>query len=121
MRITGHSQAVFKANTQFSPLFEPIKVGYLGSSDDGQQPFCKDAEGWGPLSPIRYDFTPCFLDVWISSVAVFGLLFGAGAIVYLLRWRPPQPVRKNWHLYLKLVSKLSVHNMWIFFPVQRLI
>ncbi|KAM3473295.1 hypothetical protein MY5147_004840 [Beauveria neobassiana] len=46
-------------------------------------PFCADPEGWGPLSPIRYDFTPCFIDVWIGSVAVFSFLFGPLAIWYL--------------------------------------
>ncbi|KAK2749837.1 hypothetical protein FQN57_005251 [Myotisia sp. PD_48] len=68
----------------------------------GRQPFCGDLEGWGPMSSIRYDFTPCFLDVWISSVAGFGLLFGAGALYMLLKWRTPEPVSRNWHFYTKL-------------------
>jgi hypothetical protein len=67
------------------------------------QPFCHDAEGWGPLSPHRFDFTPCFLDVWVILVAVFGLALGAGALWVLLKRRTPQPVQKNWHFYAKLV------------------
>jgi ATP-binding cassette subfamily C (CFTR/MRP) protein 1 len=54
------------------------------------------------MSGLRWDFTPCFLDVWIATVAVFGILAGAGAIVYL-RSQPPQPVQKNWHFWAKLV------------------
>ncbi|KAL8640320.1 MAG: hypothetical protein Q9228_002750 [Teloschistes exilis] len=67
-----------------------------------RQTLCGNNEGWGPISPFRYDFTPCFLDVWITSVALFGLILGAGAIWYLLKRRTPSPVSKNWHFYTKL-------------------
>ncbi|KAG9877982.1 ATP-binding cassette glutathione S-conjugate transporter, partial [Aureobasidium melanogenum] len=67
-----------------------------------RQPLCRNAEGWGPISPFRYDFTPCFLDVWIASVSVFGLVFGAGAVYYLLKKCSPQPVKQDWHFYTKL-------------------
>jgi hypothetical protein len=40
--------------------------------------------------------------VWIATVAAFGIVGGAGAIVYL-RGQPPQPVKKNWHFWAKLV------------------
>lgn len=56
----------------------------------------------GPISPYRYDFTPCFLDVWISVVAVFGLLCGTAAIYWLLKRRSPSSVSKDWHFYTKL-------------------
>lgn len=68
-----------------------------------RQPLCGNDEGWGPISPFRYDFTPCFLDVWISTVALFGLVLGPAAIWYLLKRRVPSPVAKNWHFYLKLL------------------
>lgn len=54
------------------------------------------------MSPFRYDFTPCFLDVWITAVAVFGVVLGAGAVWYLLSKRTPSTVSKNWHFYAKL-------------------
>jgi ATP-binding cassette subfamily C (CFTR/MRP) protein 1 len=76
----------------------------IHSFSPSRQPFCGDSEGWGPISPIRFDFTPCFLDVWILSVAVWGLLFGAGALWYLLRKKAAQLVPKNWHFHAKLVS-----------------
>ncbi|KAF2474108.1 multidrug resistance-associated protein 1 [Lindgomyces ingoldianus] len=82
----------------------PFIHGYLEASDHHQQPLCGNAEGWGPLSPIRYDFTPCFLDVWIAVVAVGGILGGAGAAWYLLKECTPQPVKKNWHFYAKLIT-----------------
>lgn len=68
------------------------------------QPFCGDVEGWGPLSRLRFDLTPCFLDVGASVVALFGLVLGSGALWFLLNKRIPQPVSKNWHFYAKLVS-----------------
>ncbi|KAL8667629.1 MAG: hypothetical protein Q9202_000484 [Teloschistes flavicans] len=67
-----------------------------------RQTLCGNTEGWGPISPFRYDFTPCFLDVWITSVALFGIVLGAGATWYLLKRRTPSPVSKNWHFYTKL-------------------
>jgi ATP-binding cassette subfamily C (CFTR/MRP) protein 1 len=71
--------------------------------DQKAQPLCGNREGWGPLSPDRYDFTPCFLDVWIASVAVlFGLVMGSGAIWFLLRKKSPQDIKKDWHFYAKL-------------------
>ncbi|KAK3676345.1 ATP-binding cassette glutathione S-conjugate transporter ycf1 [Recurvomyces mirabilis] len=75
---------------------------YLSASRHKAQPFCGNAEGWGPLSPHRWDFTPCFLDIWIAVVSVFGILGGAGAIYYLLRYCKPAAVEKNWHFYTKL-------------------
>ncbi|KAE8148597.1 P-loop containing nucleoside triphosphate hydrolase protein [Aspergillus avenaceus] len=66
-------------------------------------PFCGDIEGWGPLSKFRFDLTPCFLDLGVAIVAAWGLIFGAGAIWFLLKKRVPQPVSKNWHFYAKLV------------------
>jgi ATP-binding cassette subfamily C (CFTR/MRP) protein 1 len=74
-----------------------------------QQPFCHDFEGWGPISRLRFDLTPCFLDVGVALVALFGLLFGGGAIWFLMK-KMPQRVKKNWHFYSKLVSSWIVAN-----------
>ncbi|EEQ34194.1 ATP-binding cassette glutathione S-conjugate transporter ycf1 [Microsporum canis] len=64
--------------------------------------FCGDAEGWGPISSIRYGLTPCFLDVFICFVAVFGLVGSAGALWLLLRHRTAENIPRNWHFYAKL-------------------
>ncbi|KKK26753.1 hypothetical protein ARAM_007040 [Aspergillus rambellii] len=66
------------------------------------QPFCGDSEGWGPVSSIRFDLTPCSLDLGVSLVAVFGILFGSAALWFLFKKRIPEPVPKNWHFYAKL-------------------
>ncbi|KAF2418923.1 multidrug resistance-associated protein 1 [Tothia fuscella] len=93
-----------------SPLFFPHQSDATGRgsylratrTSRQQQPLCGNIEGWGPLSPFRWDFTPCFLDIWQASVAAFGILAGLGAIVYL-RSQPPQPVKKDWHFWTKLI------------------
>ncbi|KAI9838425.1 MAG: hypothetical protein M1838_004608 [Thelocarpon superellum] len=75
---------------------------YLSATTHPAQPLCGNSEGWGPLSPYRYDFTPCFLDVWIALVALFGVLFGAAAAWWLLRRHVAKPIPKDWHFYTKL-------------------
>ncbi|TEA16194.1 Metal resistance protein YCF1 [Colletotrichum sidae] len=74
---------------------------YLSATEHIKQPLCGNAEGWGPLSPIRYDFTPCFIDVWIASVAVFGVVFGSLAIIWLLQRKKPSDAPKDWHFWAK--------------------
>ena len=65
--------------------------------------FCGDPEGWGPLSLAGFYLTPCFLDVIVAVVAVWGVIGGACALWLLLKKRIPQSVAKNWHFYAKLV------------------
>jgi hypothetical protein len=89
-----------------SPV-EAAHTATIHSFSPSRQPFCGDHEGWGPISSIRFDFTPCFLYVWILCVAVWGILFGAGALWYLFKKKAAQQVPKNWHFHAKLVS----HNM----------
>jgi ATP-binding cassette, subfamily C (CFTR/MRP), member 1 len=72
------------------------------------QPFCHSDEGWGPLSLLRYDFTPCFLDVGVSAVSLFGLLFGILTIWLLVTKESKQPTERNWHYYTKLVGVFDI-------------
>jgi hypothetical protein len=90
----------------FLPYFQPNLPlqGYLSASSQSTQPLCGNSEGWGPLSPIRYDFTPCFLDVWITAVSVGAIAGGAATIWYLLKHCVQQDVKRNWHFWAKLVS-----------------
>jgi hypothetical protein len=78
--------------------------GYLDATHTFHQPLCGNKEGWGPLSPIRYDFTPCFIDVWVASVAVFGIVFGSAAITWLLKHRKPAALAKGLHFWAKQVG-----------------
>lgn len=80
------------------------ETGYLSATEDLKQPLCGNAEGWGPLSPFRYDFTPCFIDVWLASVAAFGVVFGLIALTWLLRKRKSVEVAKGWQFWTKQVS-----------------
>lgn len=69
--------------------------------DRSAHPLCRNPEGWGPLSPLRWDFTPCFLDALILLVAAFGILLGSAALSYLLR-KDKESVKRDWHFYAKL-------------------
>ncbi|KZF22614.1 multidrug resistance-associated protein 1 [Xylona heveae TC161] len=100
MKAVSTSQTVLNSPAS---LFEFADQTYLGSTLYRRERLCGNIEGWGPLSPFRYDFTPCFLDVWIAAVSAYGVLFGAGAIFWLLKKNTPQPVAKNWHFFAKLV------------------
>lgn len=102
--LDGNSQA-FLGDSQ--PGFSASPTSNVHFQSRQRQPFCGDIEGWGPLSPFRFDLTPCFLDFVVSLVAAWGLFMGAGAIWFLLRKRIPQPVSKDWHFYTKLVSELT--------------
>ena len=97
--------------TLLTPSTHYPAEGYLAASGGKHQPLCGNKEGWGPLSPYRYDFTPCFLDVWILVVAVFGIVAGAGALWYLLKKCHAEPVKKNWHFYAKLVRSSLVASV----------
>jgi len=44
------------------------------------------------------------MDVWVSSVAVYGVLFGAVAIWWLLRRKTKSEVDKDWHFWTKQVG-----------------
>ncbi|KAL2282719.1 hypothetical protein FJTKL_10350 [Diaporthe vaccinii] len=89
--------------TGYRPQRFELGRGYLTAGEDFKQPLCGNEEGWGPLSPFRYDFTPCFLDVWVASVALFGLVLGLLAVVWLLRMKKPAEVVKGWHFWSKQV------------------
>lgn len=100
------SQQAFLASGSFTgyrPWRLELGQGYLTAGEDFKQPLCGNEEGWGPLSPFRYDFTPCFLDVWVASVAVFGLVLGLLAVIWLVRMRKPTEVAKGWHFWTKQV------------------
>ncbi|KAF2171079.1 hypothetical protein M409DRAFT_64044 [Zasmidium cellare ATCC 36951] len=93
------AQTPFAYASTFDILFPPT---YLSASAATKHPLCGNAEGWGPLSPHRYDLTPCFLDIWVLIVAAWGLFAGLAAIWWLYRQTRPEPVGRNWHFYSKL-------------------
>jgi hypothetical protein len=90
--------------TGYRPQLQPLGHGYFSATKDFKHPLCGNEEGWGPMSPFRYDFTPCFIDVWVSSVAVFGVVCGAFALWLLLRKSKAVDLAKDWHIWTKQVS-----------------
>ncbi|KAL2753621.1 hypothetical protein ACRALDRAFT_1051871 [Sodiomyces alcalophilus JCM 7366] len=98
----GAQQILFETGS-FTGYHPYVDLGshYLSANQAFKQPLCGDEEGWGPLSPFRYDFTPCFIDVWIAVVAAFGIVFGTVAIAWLLRKGKPTAAHKGWHFWIK--------------------
>ncbi len=104
------SQSILQSTGSFSGFrakVQELGSGYLSAETVKKQPLCANNEGWGPLSPHRYDFTPCFMDVWVSSVAVYGILFGAVAVWWLVRRKQKAEVRKDWHFWTKQVRQMN--------------
>lgn len=89
--------------TGYRAQLQELGKGYLSAADHFKQPLCGNEEGWGPLSPFRYDFTPCFIDVWVFAVAAFGVFCGSLAIWYILRKQKYSDISKDWHFWTKQV------------------
>ncbi|KAL7947345.1 P-loop containing nucleoside triphosphate hydrolase protein [Trichoderma barbatum] len=83
----------------YRPLQE-LGSHYLAASGTCKS-FCGNDEGWGPMSPFRFDFTPCFIDVWIAAVAVYGIVLGSVAIWWLLKKKQEFTTSKNAHFWIK--------------------
>ncbi|KUI60128.1 Metal resistance protein YCF1 [Cytospora mali] len=96
-------RAIFDSGsfTGYRPSHFELGKGYLSATEDFKQPLCGNEEGWGPLSPFRFDFTPCFIDVWVASVAIFGVVFGLLAVVWLVKTRKPTEISKGLHFWTK--------------------
>jgi ATP-binding cassette subfamily C (CFTR/MRP) protein 1 len=92
--------------TGFRKAVLELGSGYLSAEKRISQPLCGNKEGWGPLSDSRYDFTPCFMDVWVSTVAVYGILFGVIAVWWLVRRKTRAVVERDWHFWTKQVCCL---------------
>ncbi|APA10145.1 hypothetical protein sscle_06g049150 [Sclerotinia sclerotiorum 1980 UF-70] len=108
--VVSSSQSILKTGSfsGFRALQEQLGSGYLTADKSRPQPLCGNKEGWGPLSPHRYDFTPCFMDVWVSSVAAFGILGGAIAIWWLVKKKTTAEVKKDWHFWLKQAILIGI-------------
>jgi hypothetical protein len=98
--------------TGFRPL-ERLGGNYFSVSGF-QYPLCRNEEGWGPISKYRYDFTPCFIDVWLATVSVYALVLGPVAIWWLLRKKKTlEGASKNAHFYIKQVRIYIIYIAWL--------
>jgi ATP-binding cassette subfamily C (CFTR/MRP) protein 1 len=102
--------------TGYRPL-QALGSHYLDASKRFSQPLCANEEGWGPFSPHRYDFTPCFIDVWVATVATFGLVAGSGVIWWLVRRKQSTDTHKGWHFWTKQVRSHSPERRRRYGPV----
>lgn len=102
MQVRSLAQSILNTGsvTGLRPL-EDLGSHYLSAEHVRRQPLCGNKEGWGPISLDRYDFTPCFMDVTVCAVAIFGILSGAGALWWLLNRRKAREVSKNWLFWTK--------------------
>lgn len=65
---------------------------------------CGHSDGWGPLSPVYSDFTPCFLQgVLFGGLALVALLAGAYQIYHLRLRKVVVANRVLWPFYAKLL------------------
>jgi hypothetical protein len=74
-----------------------------------QQLLCCDAEGWGPLSEVMSDFTSCFIEVLIALAAVFGAVFGAYCIWWVVTKKHKSEVALDRQFWAMLVSDSHVY------------
>ena len=103
-------QSHYEASGSFSGFRKTLYTlgsGYLSAERIRPQALCGNKEGWGPLSGERYDFTPCFMDVWVSTVAVYGILFGAVAVWWLVRRKTRAVIDRDWCFWCKHVGFAS--------------
>ncbi|CAD0058861.1 unnamed protein product, partial [Aureobasidium pullulans] len=93
MRDSAAYQTVFQ-----SPV--PVDLHYLGVSTrpGHRQPLCRNAEGWGPISP--------FAMILLPASSILGRRFWSHlrSRCHLLSLQKcsPQPVKQDWHFYAKL-------------------
>ncbi|TVY68636.1 Metal resistance protein [Lachnellula suecica] len=107
----GTTQKPLLSTGSFSGFHSNLELsngGYMTAEHKRGQPLCGNREGWGPLSGERYDFTPCFMDVWVAAVAVFGLFAGAIACWWLVRGKARFVVERNWHFWVKQVIIIAI-------------
>lgn len=114
----GEQQVLLRTGsfTGFRPL-EQLGSNYFSVSEF-EQPLCGNGEGWGPISKYRYDFTPCFIDVWLATVSVYALILGPVAIWWLLSKKKPleHGITKNAHFWTKQVRMSPCSDIYRIVP-----
>src|SRR5579859_2350608 len=65
--------------------------------------FCLDPEGWGPVSALRYSFTPCFEDGILAAIPPLFLIIWGSAQSYTFSQHSKVPDSRNWTYVTKLV------------------
>jgi ATP-binding cassette, subfamily C (CFTR/MRP), member 1 len=64
--------------------------------------FCLDPGGWGPVSSIRYAFTPCFQDGILAAIPPLFILVAGPAQAWQFSHSAPVPHARNWIYCIKV-------------------
>ena len=64
--------------------------------------FCLDREGWGPVSAVRYAFTPCFQDGILAAVPPIFLIIAGSAQGWQFSQSAKVPQARNWVYWSKI-------------------
>lgn len=80
--------------------------------------FCLDPEGWGPVSAVRYAFTPCFQDGILAALPPIFLFIAGSAQGWQFSQSAKVPQSRNWIYWIKLavvlvLLGLNVSLVWI--------
>lgn len=81
--------------------------------------FCLDPEGWGPVSAIRYSFTPCFQDGMISAIPPIFLFLAGTAQAWQFSQSAKLPQSRNWIYWVKIAVVLLLIGLNIVLAIIR--
>jgi ATP-binding cassette, subfamily C (CFTR/MRP), member 1 len=66
--------------------------------------FCYDPEGWGPVSSIRYAFTPCFQDGILAAIPPLFLFVAGSAQAFQFSQSARIPGSRTWIYFCKIAT-----------------
>jgi len=75
--------------------------------------FCLDPEGWGPVSAVRFGFTPCFEDGVLAAIPPLFLVIAGSTQVWQFAQSARAPEPRNWVYW----SKLAVLLLFLTFNI----
>ena len=81
--------------------------------------FCLDPEGWGPVSALRYAFTPCFQDGILAAIPPIFLFIAGSAQGFRFSQSAKIPHSKNWIYIIKLSVVLLLLGIDVALTVLR--
>jgi ATP-binding cassette, subfamily C (CFTR/MRP), member 1 len=81
--------------------------------------FCLDPEGWGPVSAVRYAFTPCFQDGILAAVPPIFLIIAGSAQAWQFSQSAKVPQARNWIYWSKIAVVAVLLGLSIALTVVR--
>jgi ATP-binding cassette subfamily C (CFTR/MRP) protein 1 len=81
--------------------------------------FCLDPEGWGPVSKLRYSFTPCFEEGILAAIPPLFLLFAGSAQAWQFSQSSRIPNSRNWVYWVKIAVVFGLLGLNVCLAVVR--